>query len=329
MDDFPKDNSQQPWFRRQDWRRSWIGPVLIGVAYGLLARLFFGLEAFEALFGIMTVSFIFFVPLVIGALSVFWHAPTPSWGTAVSFPWLPTLLTIAATLVLAWEGLICAIVWVPISLVCASIGGVIGKTVRSSRSPRGMAFALAALPVVFAPIESQMPTPVASRAVLDSVVIEADVEDVWNEIREVRPIEDHELGNSLAYRVGFPRPIEARLEGEGVGSVRYATFGGGVTFVEDVTEWVEHESIAFTIDASAVPSTTFDQHVAVGGRFFDVLSGRYEIEDLGDGRVELHLTSEQRLATRFNPYTQIWTDRFMSDIQSTILEVVKTRAEAA
>ncbi|MGB3544794.1 hypothetical protein [Rubrivirga sp.] len=328
MDDSPQDGSRQAWFGRHDWRRSWLGPVLIGLAYGLMARLFFGLEVLETLFGIMTMSFIFLVPMVIGVIAVQWRAKESSWATAVFFPWVPTLLTIATTLVLAWEGLICAVVWVPISLVCASLGGVIGKVARSSRSPRGLAFALAALPVVFAPMENQMPDPVVSRTVLDSIVIEADPETVWREIREVRPIEDHELGNSLAYRIGFPRPIEARLEGEGVGSVRYATFGGGVVFIEDVTEWVENESIAFTIDASAVPSTTFDQHVAVGGRFFDVLSGRYEIEDLGDGRVALHLASEQRLATRFNPYTQIWTDRFMSDIQSTILEVVKARAEA-
>lgn len=300
---------------------------MVGLVYGLIGRLLFGFESFETVFGIMTVSFIFFVPLVIGALAVLWRRSEPSWGTAVAFPWVPVVLTIAATLLLAWEGLICAIVWVPVSLVCASIGGLIGKAVRSSRSPRGMAFALAALPVVFAPIENQMPNPVAARTVLDSIVIEADAQAVWREIREVRPIQDHELGNSLAYRIGFPRPIEARLEGEGVGSVRYATFEGGVTFVEHVTEWDENRSIAFTIDASAVPSTTFDQHVAVGGRYFDVLSGRYEIEDLGDGRVALHLTSEQRLATRFNGYTQLWTDRFMSDIQATILEVVKARAE--
>ncbi len=310
-----------------DWRRTWILPVVVGLAYGLIARLFFGFEAFETLFGIMTMSFIFVVPLVIGGLAVAWRDDEPSWITAVFFPWVPTLLTIACTLLLAWEGLICAVVWIPISLVCASVGGVIGKVARASRSPRGMTFALAALPVVFAPIENQMPDPVVSRTVLDSIVIEAAPEDVWREIREVQPISDDELGNSLAYRIGFPRPIEARLEGEGVGSVRYATFDGGVTFVENVTEWEENQSIAFTIDATAVPSTTFDQHVAVGGRFFDVLSGRYEIEDLGDGRVALHLTSEQRLATRFNPYTQLWTDRFMSDIQSTILEVVKARAE--
>jgi hypothetical protein len=234
-----------------------------------------------------------------------------------------------AAVVLAWEGLICAVVWLPAALLAATVGGLIGKLVRRTGRPTApLALAVAVLPVVVAPVENRFPDPVQMRTVHDAIEIEADAEAVWREIREVPPIRPEELGGSFAYRLGFPRPIEATLEGEGVGTVRHATFEGGVTFVERVTEWEEGRALAFTIDASAVPSTTFDQHVAVGGRYFDVLTGRYEIEPVGPGRVVLHLTSEQRLSTRFNAYTQLWTDRFMSDIQSTILEVVKARAEA-
>ena len=173
---------------------------------------------------------------------------------------------------------------------------------------------------------SESPT---TRDVGPTIEIAATPDAVWRQIREVPAIRPDEIDGSFAYWIGFPRPIEATLEGEGVGSVRHATFEGGVTFVERVTEWEENHTLAFTIDASAVPSTTFDTHVAVGGPYFDVLTGRYVIEEVAPGRAVLHLTSEQRLSTRFNGYTQLWTDRFMSDIQSTILRVIRDRAEAS
>ena len=310
------------------WRR-WLVPVGIGLGYGLLFRLAFALEMFANLLGVMTTAFILVVPFAMGALTVLRVEPEPGWKSAAFAPWLPTLLMLIAALLLAWEGIICAVVWLPAALVAATVGGLVGKVVRGSGRPTApLALVVAALPVVVAPVENQFPDPVRTRTVHDAIEIEADAETVWRQIREVPPIRPDELGGSFAYWLGFPRPIEATLEGEGVGAVRHATFEGGVAFVERVTEWEAGRSLAFTIDASAVPSTTFDQHVAVGGRYFDVLDGRYEIEPIGPGRVVLHLTSEQRLSTRFNAYTQLWTDRFMSDIQSTILEVVKARAEA-
>lgn len=79
-----------------------------------------------------------------------------------------------------------------------------------------------------------------------------------------------------------PRPIAATLDRKGVGGIRTATFERGVSFFEAVTEWKPAKALAFTIraDPEFDPHTAFDQHVIVGGRFFDVLDGHYEIEVL-------------------------------------------------
>jgi hypothetical protein len=131
------------------------------------------------------------------------------------------------------------------------------------------------------------------------------------------------------HRMGFPRPVEAVLEGEGVGSVRIARFERDLVFVERVTQWEEGKRIAFTIraDTANIPPTTLDEHVTIGGPYFDVLDGRYEIELRPDGTVRLHLSSRQRLSTRFNWYASLWTKRVMSELQTYILRIVKRRAE--
>jgi hypothetical protein len=142
-------------------------------------------------------------------------------------------------------------------------------------------------------------------------------------------ITEAEHGPSWSHRLGFPRPTEAVLEGTGVGSIRYARFEGDVLFVEKVTEWEENKRLSFSIEADTknIPPTTFDEHVTIGGPYFDVLHGSYWIEPRGPDRVVLHLASDQRLSTGFNFYSQWWTVWLMNDLQSYILRIIKARAE--
>jgi uncharacterized protein YajQ (UPF0234 family) len=65
----------------------------------------------------------------------------------------------------------------------------------------------------------------------------------------------------------------------------------------------------------------------VGGKYFDVLEGRYEIERINDNKINLHLTSKFRLSTSFNFYSGLWSKIIMRDIQKNILQIIKDRSE--
>jgi hypothetical protein len=123
--------------------------------------------------------------------------------------------------------------------------------------------------------------------------------------------------------------VEATLSHEGIGGVRHATFTGGVLFIETIDVWQPKQRLAFSIQAQTdkIPPTTLDEHVRVGGPFFDVLHGEYRLEPLSDGVVRLHLSSQQRLSTDFNWYARLWSGATMSDLQGRILKVVKVRCE--
>ena len=129
--------------------------------------------------------------------------------------------------------------------------------------------------------------------------------------------------------MGFPRPIAATIDRFGVGGVRTATFERGVVFRELVTDWVPERRLGFTIDPVVVPDGAMDQHVAIGGPYFDVLSGTYELHALDGGRTRLLLKSEHRTSTAFNLYAAWWADRVMVSIQRNILAVLRDRAERA
>jgi hypothetical protein len=72
---------------------------------------------------------------------------------------------------------------------------------------------------------------------------------VWEEIERVAAdlsVRAHAVARDA---LGFPRPIEATLDREGLGGVRRATFEGGVLFLETITDWQPERSLSFAIDA--------------------------------------------------------------------------------
>jgi hypothetical protein len=172
--------------------------------------------------------------------------------------------------------------------------------------------------------------PQTVRTVETQITINASPRVVWQNIERVREIEKNEQKTSMFHLLGFPRPVEATLSHEGVGAVRHASFEGGLVFVETITKWEPQEELSFSIkaDTGSIPPTTLDEHVTVGGDYFDVLEGRYKIEPLSNEQVVLRLSSKHRLSTRFNLYAGWWTDNIMRDIQENILGIIKNRCEA-
>ena len=150
-------------------------------------------------------------------------------------------------------------------------------------------------------------------------------------VTRVREIKEEQDKGWLTKSLGFPRPVKAELNFEGVGAYREAKFTNGLIFHETVSEYVNKTKMVFSIKAypHEIPSTTMDKHVVIGGQYFDVLNGTYELEKLNDKTYRLHLYSHFKLTTTFNFYASWWAKWIMKDIQNNILEVVKQRAEGA
>lgn len=318
------------------FRKTYI-PYLVGVVYsvlfGIVAQFAFRLKVLEEFFAAMSFGFVFILPVVMGVITV-WFAPNRdrvSWPYCIFVPWLSMLLSLLVSFLVGWEGTICLIMAIVVFLPMASLGGVLGKIILKSIQKReSRQFVLAvflAIPFVSAGLESLFKLPVTQIQARNHIDIAAPVEEVWNNIIRVRKIDEPISG--LFYKMGFPKPIEATLSREGVGGVRQASFENNLLFVETITEWQDKRLISFAIevDPNHTPPTTLDSHVTVGGRYFDVLQGTYEIESINGNLTRLHLWSDFRVSTRFNFYASLWAELLMSDIQSSILDVIKRRCE--
>jgi hypothetical protein len=241
-------------------------------------------------------------------------------------------MLLVTVLVVGVEGTICVVMMAPVFVVMALLGGALAAVVRTiqSRRMRSTAlFVVLLLPYAAGPLEQRIPQAQSRRVVENRVRVRASEAAVWRQIIRVPPIRAEEYRTSFIHRIGFPRPIEATLSHEGVGGVREASFERGVLFRETVTDWKPLRRLSFTIAVDSIPTRTLDEHVTVGGEYFDVLDGTYEIVPAAPGEVELRLWSTHRLSTHFNPYAALWTDLVMRQIQRNILHVVRDRAEAA
>ncbi len=217
-------------------------------------------------------------------------------------------------------------------LILVSMGGIAAGLAEQKllRHGRGVTFCLAILPMIVSPLEMHRIAPRDLRTVSNEIEIHAPAAVVWRNIERVPAIRPSEIKPSWSHKIGFPLPVEATLDREGIGGIRHASFEGGLLFIETINEWVPNQRIGFTIaaDTAHIPPTTLDEHVTIGGPYFDVLDGEYRLEPLANGNILLHLTSHERLNTDFNAYARLWTDGVMSDLQQSILEVVKHRCEA-
>lgn len=308
--------------------------LFFGVAYGLVAYAIFSLESYWRIFdsgGLMSFSFLFLAPLVIGFITAYYNRQVvrATRIVAITMPLLAVFGLIFVSVLLGLEGIICALMTVPIFAIMSLIGSFIGIKVFE-RKPTKITISLILIaPLLFAPIEQYIGLSEQVFTENTSVEISASDELIWKHVTRVEVITEEENRTSLFQIMGFPRPIEATLDTIAVGGVRTAYFDRGLFFTETVTEMEEKKSLAFSIEAdpNAIPPTALDEHVLVGGSYFDILSGRYELEQLSQDHYLLKLSSQFRLSTSFNFYSGFWSKLIMRDIQNNILRIVKERAE--
>ena len=313
--------------------------MLLGILTGLLIRmsfsasLIFGKVGKDTLGGIslMSFGFLFISPVIIGfVVDQFNRVPEDEWYLRLFRPWPSVATSMVLASVIGIEGLICILMALPIWFILSTVGVLLSLLYRSILpTNRTLCLAIQFLPIMIASYEINGISPTEIHTVYTRIDVDAPPEKIWNEVRSVRLIEDSERKTSLASFMGFPKPLEATLVGEGVGAFRKATFAGGVEFKEVITEWQENETIGFSIDAISekIPETTLDPHITIGGKFFDIIDGRYHLEKLNENTTRIHLSSRFRVSTNFNFYSSFWTDLILRSIQESILEVIKGRVE--
>jgi hypothetical protein len=328
------------WARSRVLWQSTIFGAMLGFVFYVIADTGILSPAFNANTGdhglTLTVAFLFVVPCAMGYLTVRSYlrsAPVEKirWYKWLFLPWASVIALVVVCVLPGWEGWPCLIMASPIMLFFATCGGAVARLLWGSKYKNQSPGTLSAyaLPLLLILIEPHIPAPDQLRIVNTEIMIHAPASTVWANIKSVRSISPSELKDSWVSQIGFPKPVAATLSHDGIGGVRQASFTGGLVFTETVNQWEPENDLRFSIHANteSIPKSTLDEHVTIGGEYFDVLDGEYRLEQRPDG-VLLHLTSRERLSTHFNFYAGVWTDAVMRAIQNQILVVIRNRCES-
>lgn len=304
----------------------------VPLIYAFVLRGIFLNDFYSVLIGIVSLAFMVFGPAAIGGLTV---ALTPKeiavkvWY-ALFAPWLVIVVFLALTFLVKFEGAICLVMALPIFLVFASAGGLLVSYLRKKKINNTINIVAAVLlPFLISPIEGALDIKPVNYEARTNIIIDAPKDKIWENVTRVRQISEQEDNGKLSRVMGFPRPIVAELDTLMAGGRRRAVFDKGLVFDEVVYYYSHEKKMSFSITpiTGEIPPATLDEHVTVGGKYFTVLDGTYELEPAENGKYNLVLYSHFSMNTTFNFYSGIWAGLIMKDIQNNILEIIKKRCE--
>jgi hypothetical protein len=311
-------------------RFGWAVPLICGALVGVALRLFFSGTPGKPYHAMMS-SFTLLVPILVGAVTVYMaeRAGRRSWSYYFFAAAAANALFVIGTMVIRVEGLICAVLAVPLFGLVGGLGGILmGAVCRWTKWPRPAIYSFAALPLLLGGLEQNLPLPQGVRSVDRICIVSASPESVWKNLTVARDIRPYEIDTAWMYRIGVPLPSSAVTELADGTQVRHITMGKGIRFDQIAADWQPNRRVRwiyrFTNDS--FPPGALDDHVRIGGQYFDVIDTDYALHKVNAG-TELRVTMHYRVSTAFNWYTQPIADFLVGNFEEAALRFYANRAE--
>ena len=313
-------------------RFGWAVPLACGALVGIALRLFFSGSPGKP-YAAMESSFTLLVPLLVGAVTIYAaeRAGRRSWAYYYFAAAAANALFVIGTMVIRVEGLICAVLAVPLFAFVGGFGGLLmGALCRWTKSARPAIYGFTVLPLMLGGFEQNLHLPRDVRTVERACVVAATPEKVWAQLIVARSIRPEEIGTAWMYRIGVPVPSSAVTELADGTEVRHITMGKGIHFDQIAADWQPNHRVRwlYRFASNSFPAGALDDHVRIGGAYFDVIDTEYELLNVGSG-TELRVRMKYRVSTAFNWYTRPIAEFLVGDFEEAALRFYARRAETS
>jgi len=260
-------------------------------------------------------------PLLVGMASSFLYNLPSAQGfwpsTGVAF--FGFLASGALILLAGLDGLMCLVMAAPLAFVLLLPGVLLGTLLANAKRERalGTMLALIASFPFLASWEAAVERQLPEHKAVSSVIIDAPPEIVWDQVVAFNPIKGDP---GFAFRLGLAYPIEARIEGEGVGAVRHCVFSTGA-FVEPITVWDPPQKLAFDVTEQPKPMHEISPYPGLHpphlDHYFISDRGQFLLTRLPDGTTKLEGTTWY--------YQDLWPHWYWEPIATTIIQRIHHR----
>lgn len=305
--------------------RGWLCSLAATLTGGLLGFVLavIGANGFETYGVVLFMLLPLFVPWLSAWLDALPQQRTFARCCTVAMMTLVWMLVLM--LVFAMEGVLCVIMAAPLWIGCALIGASLAYATQRHGFPTALLM-VPMLPLLMA-AETRWPLDLPVHQVTTRVTIHADPDTVWRHVVSFAPLPEP---TDWVFRTGVAYPIRARIEGEGVGAVRYCEFSTG-PFVEPIEVWDEPRLLRFSVTENPPPMREWSFYANVDPPhlhgYLESRQGQFLLIANDDGTTTLEGTTWYTNRLWPQAYWALWSDAIIHRIHGRVLDHIKTLAE--
>lgn len=313
----------------------------LAAVYGISLRFLFA--SFGDSMVIMSITFFFLVPFLVGYLTILLipYKETHTQTGAFFKPSITCLFILTITMFFKIEGAVCWLMAFPIFALIGGCGGLVAFHRKKRRFKKKYDFdfekntldkpdkltvsLLFFIPIFAGLVEGKRTTTFEYISVEKQVEIQASPDAVWSTLTSTRQTIIPAKRWSFCGMIGFPRHKCTTLDTVATGGHRTATYEKGLTFFETITQLEpgRHLDLDITTDPATISKAVMDEHIVIGGEHIRMQGDTYTLQPLPNGNTRLSLTSRFSINTPFNWYAGIWAKGLMSDVLTEELQFLK------
>jgi hypothetical protein len=274
------------------------------------------------------------IPFALPMISViiYGYRQPRRFGECLGLGMLWLLVAYGLLLLLAFEGIICLIMALPLAIPIVLLGSAVGYLIQARPLASGDASKLVAVLLTSLPtlIGAESATRGAAPlfAVCTALEVDAPPEAVWPHVIRFEPLPPPK---DWIFRTGLAYPVRAEIRGRGVGAIRRCEFSTG-PFIEPIEVWDEPRLLRFAVTSNPAPMREWNPiaeiHPPHLDHFLVADRGEFRLTPLPSGRTRLTGTTWYRHNLWPAAYWRLWSDLIIHRIHRRVLEHIRRSAEA-
>jgi hypothetical protein len=230
-------------------------------------------------------------------------------------------------LAFAWEGLICLIMAAPIGLLLTWTGFLCAHQLVKRKYSGSLPIIILFISVpIFMGFEYAVEETEEVRSVTTTIEINTTPERVWKNVLSFSKMEEPD---EFIFKTGIAYPIDAQIDGYGVGAVRHCNFSTG-SFFEPITVWDEPRLLKFDVDDQPEPLkelSLYDIHPNHLHGYWVSKEGQFKLTQLPNGNTLLEGTTWYSNRIKPDIYWTLWSDHIVHAIHLRVLKHIKEQSE--
>lgn len=233
---------------------------------------------------------------------------------------------LAGLLILAIEGLICIAMAAPFGLFLTWVGSLIGYAIinnKPNKAPTTFILLVGIIPTISFIEKNNLPT---LTSVVTSIEINASPQVVWENVVQFPQLNEP---TELIFKAGIAYPINAKIDGTGVGAIRHCNFTTG-SFIEPITVWDKPRLLKFTVAEQPKPMVELSFWNVDAPHLHDYFiskQGQFKLTELPNGKTRLEGTTWYYHNIHPSFYWQLWSTYIIHKIHNRVLTHIKTNSE--